>query len=192
MDLFILNCCLFCIGTIGVGRTVEVANALRIFKDAADRGYKIKQNTVVKINIDGENEDVQLRKLARWVPMINLLYAYNDIITYNDNMDTIFNALDSMDLIEEMSDLEKEIYNNKPTVLNAILTPIKAARVLNQIEIDKELAEKLLKEIPDTEENKDIIKLLNEIIEEEKTNTNSEDENTDKKDPPKRLFKRKK
>lgn len=107
MDLFILNCCLFCIGTIGVGRTVEAANALRIFKDAADRGYKIKQNTVVKINIDGENEDVQLRKLARWVPMVNLLYAYNDIITYNDNMDTIFNALDSMDLIEEMSDLEK-------------------------------------------------------------------------------------
>ena len=47
MDLFILNCCLFCIGTIGVGRTVEAANALRIFKDAADRGYKIKQNTVV-------------------------------------------------------------------------------------------------------------------------------------------------
>lgn len=192
MDLFILNCCLFCIGTIGVGRTVEAANALRIFKDAADRGYKIKQNTVVKINIDGENEDVQLRKLARWVPMVNLLYAYNDIITYNDNMDTIFNALDSMDLIEEMSDLEKEIYNNKLTVLNAILTPIKAARVLNQIKIDKELAEKLLKEIPDTEENKDIIKLLNEIIEEEKTNANSEDENTDKKDHPKRLFKRKK
>lgn len=192
MDLFILNCCLFCIGTIGVGRTVEAANALRIFKDAADRGYKIKQNTVVKINIDGENEDVQLRKLARWVPMVNLLYAYNDIITYNDNMDTIFNALDSMDLIEEMSDLEKEIYNNKPAVLNAILTPIKAARVLNQIKIDKELAEKLLKEIPDTEENKDIIKLLNEIIEEEKTNANSEDENTDKKDHPKRLFKRKK
>lgn len=187
-----MNCCIFCIGTIGVGRTVEAANALRIFKDAADRGYKIKQNTVVKINIDGENEDVQLRKLARWVPMVNLLYAYNDIITYNDNMDTIFNALDSMDLIEEMSDLEKEIYNNKPTVLNAILTPIKAARVLNQIKIDKELAEKLLKEIPDTEENKDIIKLLNEIIEEEKTNANSEDENTDKKDHPKRLFKRKK
>lgn len=37
-----------------------------------------------------------------------------------------------------------------------------------------------------------IIKLLNEIIEEEKTSANSEDENTDKKDPPKRLFKRKK
>lgn len=64
--------------------------------------------------------------------------------------------------------------------------------MLNQIKIDKELAEKLLKEIPDTEENKDIIKLLNEIIEEEKTNANSEDENTDKKDHPKRLFKRKK
>lgn len=182
----------FCIGTVGVSKTAEIVNSLRIFKDAADRGYKLKQATRVEINITDDNEDVQLRKLARWVPIVNILHSYNDIITYNDNMDTIFNALDSMDLIEEMSDLEKEIYNNKPTVLNAILTPIKAARVLNQIKIDKELAEKLLKEIPDTEENKDIIKLLNEIIEEEKTNANSEDENTDKKDHPKRLFKRKK
>lgn len=181
MNLLILNLCLFCIGTVGVSKTAEIVNSLRIFKDAADRGYKLKQATRVEINITDDNEDVQLRKLARWVPIVNILHSYNDIITYNDNMDTIFNALDSMDLIEEMSDLEKEIYNNKPTVLNAILTPIKAARVLNQIKIDKELAEKLLKEIPDTEENKDIIKLLNEIIEEEKTNANSEDENTDKK-----------
>ena len=144
------------------------------------------------INITDDNEDVQLRKLARWVPIVNILHSYNDIIDYNNNTDVIFDALSSMDLIEEMTEKEKEIYKDKPTILNAILTPIKASHRQKYINIDGPMAEELLKEVPDTEENKDIIKLLNEIIEEEKTNANSEDENTDKKDHPKRLFKRKK
>ena len=147
---------------------------------------------MVEINITDDDEDVQLRKLARWVPIVNILHSYNDIIDYNNNTDVIFDALSSMDLIEEMTEKEKEIYKDKPTILNAILTPIKASHRQKYINVDGPMAEKLLKEIPDTEENKDIIKLLNEIIEEEKTNANSEDENTDKKDHPKRLFKRKK
>ena len=44
------------------------------------------------------------------------------------------------------------------------------------------MAEELLKEIPDTEKNKEIIELLNNIKE----------DNSDRKDPPKKLFKRKK
>lgn len=42
MNLLILNLCLFCIGTVGVSKTAEIVNSLRIFKDAADRGYKLK------------------------------------------------------------------------------------------------------------------------------------------------------
>ena len=57
------------------------------------------------------------------------------------------------------------------------------------------MAEELLKEIPDTEENKEIIELLNNIIEQEKRNNdknNIKEDNSDRKDLPKKLFKRKK
>ena len=124
MNLLILNLCLFCIGTVGVSKTAEIVNSLRVFKDAADRGYKLKHATMVEINITDDNENVQLRKLARWVPIVNILRSYNDIIDYNNNTDVIFDALSSMDLIEEMTEKEKEIYKDKPTILNAILTPI--------------------------------------------------------------------
>ena len=73
-----------------------------------------------------------------------------------------------MDLIEEMTEKEKEIYKDKPTILNAILTPIKASHRQKYINIDGPMAEELLKEIPDTDENKEIIELLNNIIEQEK------------------------
>ena len=182
MNLLILNLCLFCIGTVGVSKTAEIVNSLRVFKDAADRGYKLKQATRVEINITDDDEDVQLRKLARWIPIVNILHSYNDIIDYNNNTDVIFDALSSMDLIEEMTEKEKEIYKDKPTILNAILTPIKASHRQKYINIDGPMAEELLKEIPDTEENKEIIELLNNIKE----------DNSDRKDPPKKLFKRKK
>ena len=100
-----------------------------------------------------------------------------------------------MDLIEEMTEKEKEIYKDKPTILNAILTPIKASHRQKYINIDGHMAEELLKEIPDTDENKEIIELLNNIIEQEKRNNdknNIKEDNSDRKDPPKKLFKRKK
>lgn len=189
MDLLILNLCLFCTGTIGVSRIADVANSLRIFKDAADKGYKIKPGGKVILN---PNEDVQLKKMARWVPIVNLLDTYNNIIAYNNNVDLILKALEEMDLLEEMSDDEKEIYNKKPTTLNAILTPLKAARLEQHIEVDEEMLEELLKEIPDTEENKEVREILNDIIEQRNKENLDKNHNQDKKELPKRLFKKRK
>lgn len=114
------------LGTTIASFYMEIVNELRMFKDAADEGYKIDTK---KLDYIGKQLNPNATKITLFqllIPIINIMSVFQRAITYNNIRPMVLDQLSAIDVLEKMTDIEKEEYQKKPTGLNALIVPIKA------------------------------------------------------------------
>mgnify|MGYP005768451763 FL=1 len=134
MELLLLNTILLYLGTVGLSLISVAKVDLKLLKNFADEGYKI--------NFDKHNEiyhtsDIKKKVLSNFfIPIWNLIYAFKTVENYQFSSQRLSDTLSLIDALEEMNAFEKMEYMKNPTVLNALLVPIKfEQRVNNAIKI---------------------------------------------------------
>lgn len=113
------------LGTCVVSFIGEVKNELRMFKDAADAGYKID---IDKLKQFGENlspDLMRLQSLALFIPIFNIMQVLKNVNHYNNIRPMVLEQLNVIDALVEMEAFEKEEYLKKPTGFNACLVTVK-------------------------------------------------------------------
>ncbi len=102
---------------------MDLSLGLKLFKDLADQGYKINieryKELMQELKIDNSS------KIIKFIPFLNILNEMKKSYEYNQQRDMIFNSMDILDLLEEMTDLEKDEYRKKPTGWTTLILPIK-------------------------------------------------------------------
>lgn len=134
------------IGTSIKSFCMEIANELRMFKDAADAGYKIDVRRLSDLSKQLNPNASKATILSMLIPIFNIMQVFQRTIQYNNVRPMVLDQLNVMDTLEEMSEMEKREYQKKPTGLNAFLIPLeteirlsKAASI--KIETDTEKSE---------------------------------------------------
>ena len=103
----------FWIGSIIETFIFNYLNSKRVYKDLADRGYKVK--------FTGYNE-LDMKEtpvIERFIPFFNILGIACNILEYNYTFDDMVRKLNSIDFLLPMTKEEKELYKLNPTSRNA-------------------------------------------------------------------------
>ncbi len=111
-----------CITSFGI----EIATSFRMFKDVADAGYKIDIDRMDKITKILDPDSSKREFLTMLLPVFNIMHSSFKAIDYNNAKSMLLDQLGVLDVLEEMSEIEKQEYQKKPTGLNAILVPLKS------------------------------------------------------------------
>lgn len=111
--------------TFIVSVVCEFKNELKIFKDFADIGYKINIDRLDELSKMISSYSNNSSLINYLIPFYNIFYVLKKVKLYEENKQHIFEQYMTLGLIDEMSDIEKEEYQKKPTAFNAILVPIK-------------------------------------------------------------------
>lgn len=129
------------LGSVVASFFMEIGNELRMYKDAADAGYKINNSKLLERLGKGRESKPSLSTLFLLTPVINIMFVMKNTLDYNDRRDDLLTQLHVMGALDEMSDYEKSEYAKRPTGLNALLVPFKTMiklRNANFIEIKDE------------------------------------------------------
>ena len=105
--------------------------AFKMFKEIADVGYKINADKFRDFANSIPTNSSDISKVIRFIPFVNLLYTLHGINSYENNKQLIFQQFLSLDILEEMTDDEKEEYKKNPTGLNAMVITLNNGRVVN-------------------------------------------------------------
>ena len=105
---------------------MEIANELRMFKDAADFGYKIDVNRLSELGKQLTPNANKITLLSMLIPVLNVMQVFQRTIQYNNIRTMILDQLRVIDALEEMSEMEKSEYLKNPTRLNAFIVPLKS------------------------------------------------------------------
>lgn len=151
------------LSTVAVSFGMEIANELRMFKDVADAGYKIDIRRLSDLSKQLNPNASKATLLSMLIPIFNIMQVFQRTVQYNNARPMILDQLNVMDALEEMSEIENQEYQKKPTGLNALLIPLKdeiriskAASI--KIETDTEKSE-IFYEMDDSLENITILKV---------------------------------
>lgn len=151
------------LSTVAVSFGMEMANELRMFKDVADAGYKIDIRRLSDLSKQLNPNASKATLLSMLIPIFNIMQVFQRTVQYNNARPMILDQLNVMDALEEMSEIENQEYQKKPTGLNALLIPLKdeiriskAASI--KIETDTEKSE-IFYEMDDSLENITILKV---------------------------------
>lgn len=151
------------LSTVAVSFGMEIANELRMFKDVADAGYKIDIRRLSDLSKQLNPNASKATLLSMLIPIFNIMQVFQRAVQYNNARPMILDQLNVMDALEEMSEIENQEYQKKPTGLNALLIPLKdeiriskAASI--KIETDTEKSE-IFYEMDDSLENITILKV---------------------------------
>lgn len=129
------------LGSVVASFFMEIGNELRMYKDAADAGYKVNNSKLLERLRKGRESKPSLSTLFLLTPVINIMFVMKNTLDYNDRRDDLLTQLHVMGALDEMSDYEKSEYAKRPTGLNALLVPFKTMiklRNANFIEIKDE------------------------------------------------------
>lgn len=129
------------LGSVVASFFMEIGNELRMYKDAADAGYKVNNSKLLERLGNGRESKPSLSTLFLLTPVINIMFVMKNTLDYNDRRDDLLTQLHVMGALDEMSDYEKSEYAKRPTGLNALLVPFKTMiklRNANFIEIKDE------------------------------------------------------
>ena len=151
------------LGTSIASFCMEMANELRMFKDVADAGYKIDIRRLSDLSKQLNPNATKATLLSMLIPIFNIMQVFQRTVQYNNARPMILDQLNVMDALEEMSEIEKQEYQKKPTGLNALLIPLKAEIRISKaasikIETDTEKSE-IFYEMDDSLENITILKV---------------------------------
>lgn len=94
-------------------------NYFRMYKDTADKGYKINIKNITN-EIKPNKKKTNYKKLLLLFPIVNLFIAANKVIKYNKVKPYLVDSLKSTSFIEKMNDEEKEYYKSNPTINTAV------------------------------------------------------------------------
>lgn len=99
---------------------MEISSELRIFKDAADNGYKIDVKKISELanQINPNASKVTLMSLL--IPIVNIMGVFQRTMIYNNVRHMILDQLSVLDSLIPMTKEEEEEYKKKPSAMNAI------------------------------------------------------------------------
>ena len=103
----------FWIGSIIETFIFNYLNSKRVYKDLADRGYKVKFTGYNELYM----EETPL--VERFIPFFNILGIACNIQKYNDTVDEMVRNLNRIGFLLPMTKEEKELYQLNPTSRNA-------------------------------------------------------------------------
>lgn len=151
------------ISTVAASFCIELTNELRMFKDVADAGYKINIDRLSDLSKKLNPDASKITLLSMLIPIFNIIQVFERITKYNNIRPMLLDQLSIIDALEEMSEIEKQEYQKRPTGLNAILVPFKLeARIAKsdsvKIENDNEKSE-IFYEIGDSLDDITILKV---------------------------------
>ena len=131
-----MNILLTWLTTIIISKSMNFITISRIFKDIYGSGYKINIKRFMEMSSKMNDNNYKIRQ---FIPLLNIFDSLKMGSDYLTKKDEIINFFFVNDSLEEMNNDEKDSYNNKPTLINALLISEKA----NEKEEKKE---KLLEE----------------------------------------------
>lgn len=105
---------------------MELSNELRMYKDAADAGYKVDIKRLSELSKEINPNAAKGTVLSLLIPIFNIMQVLQRTMQYNNIRPMMLTQLSVIGALEKMSDLEKEEYLKKPTGFNALLVPIKS------------------------------------------------------------------
>ena len=111
--------------TVLMSLGVSIANELRMYKDAADNGYRIDGINLNTYTSKYGSNIVKNITLQLLIPFYNILSSFVNILIYNNNRPHLLDELNMMDALDEMRDEEKEYYQKFPTGLRALIMMVK-------------------------------------------------------------------
>ena len=114
------------LGTCVASFGMEITNELRMFKDAADAGYKIDVKRLSKLGMQLNPNATKETLLSMLIPIFNVMQVFQRTIQYNNVRPMILDQLSVIDALEEMTESEKAEYLKNPTGLNALVVPLKS------------------------------------------------------------------
>lgn len=114
------------LSTVAVSFGMEIANELRMFKDVADAGYRVDVNRLSELGKQLNPNSVNITLLSLLMPVVNIMYVFQRAIQYNNVRPMILDQLNVIDVLKEMTELEKIEYLEKPTGLNAAFVTLKS------------------------------------------------------------------
>lgn len=120
-----MNFLIFWLGTSALSFCMEMSQELRMYKDAADYGYKINSEKMSEFSKQLNPNGTKITLLSMLIPIINMMLVIQRTMQYNDARPYILDQLRALDALEEMSEYEKKEYAKKPTGFNAFLVPLK-------------------------------------------------------------------
>lgn len=115
---------------------------IKIIKDIFDNGYKISYNN--QENNQGEYEEKKDNYIDLLLPIYNIIFVIKTSLDYIKNKDIIIDDSISDNLIKEMNELEKEVYEFNPTLSNGMFISknneeIKKITISNQLGLSEML-----------------------------------------------------
>lgn len=119
MSLLSMTLCTY-ISTVIVSIIMKYQLTMQMFKDIADIGYKINIDKIKDIGNQLEINTNNQNKINLFIPIYNLVSLLEEYEAYYKNRNEMFNTLNIMGLLEEMTEEEIEEYNKKRTGFHAI------------------------------------------------------------------------
>lgn len=151
------------IGGFIISFCMETVNEMRLFKDISDAGYKIKVKGMSELGKKANTNESKVTFLLMLIPIFNIMKVIEKTILYNNARSTILDQLSDIDVLEEMSEWEKQEYSKNPTGLNALLvllkTEIRLSKVPSVIIIEGDDCSEIFYEIGDSKDDITIIKV---------------------------------
>lgn len=135
------------LATIIASYGMEIVSELRMFKDAADAGYKVDVKRLSELGKQLNPNATRNTFLSMLIPIFNMMQVFQRTIQYNNIRPMILDQLSVMDALEEMSEMEKTEYLKNPTGLNALIIPLKSQIRLSTARTIKINAEEGVSEI---------------------------------------------
>lgn len=109
--------------TVIMSFVIEFSVSFKMFKMAADSGYKINLDKLSP-NMPNSEEVFKITKIelsSFLIPVYNIAYSLNRCMNFNNKMDYFLDALNIQGALTEMSEKEKKKYNENPSMIHAFL-----------------------------------------------------------------------
>lgn len=114
------------IGTVIMSFGIEIQNEFNQIKDVADAGYKLDFSRLTEIQNQLSSNFSKLKILKMLIPIYNILDVVKSTTIYEKNRPILIEQLKIIDVLQEMSEEEKQMYLKKPTGFNALVITIKS------------------------------------------------------------------
>lgn len=118
-------------GTIVVSKIMDIDLGLQVMKDVADAGYRIDTEKLKEFTgFLSENVRKQ-RTLYTFLPIANVVFSFVARANYENRKEYLLNQMSLLGIMEEMTPIEKELYNKRRTKFNALHSSISYELRLN-------------------------------------------------------------
>ena len=117
------------LSSIVITKGMKLITGLKIFKDIGNEGYKFKYDSISEFKVDEYN------KYFDFIPFYNILNIMMISSQYINNKDFTLSQFCNLDLLEEMNDEEKEIFQKRPNGMTVVYL---TARSKAKEEIERE------------------------------------------------------